>query len=211
MGMVHRLFGIATALVVVLVNSIAMTYFVGTSRWCREVVETYQLDAELVRRSAVLKRRAFPWAVVAMLVIVGVSAWARPPIRPRGIRDRELGYIRIWSGAICGLAFIAWAFWQEWLRIAEHHVVITEILGEVKRIRQERGLEVIDEDRFSCELAFNVSAKPASPSTGEIVGEIGARARRAARRRSATTRSTTRDCWPTRSSSCEYLATTKGR
>lgn len=142
MGMVHRMFGIASALVVVLVNSIAVTYFVGTGRWCREVVETYGLDAELIRRSSALKRRAFPWAVSAMLAIVGISALgaaADPAIRHAWTVNWVYPHL---AGAFAGLTFIAWAFWQEWLRIGEHHAVITDILNEVKRIRQEQGLEV---------------------------------------------------------------------
>ena len=31
----HRLFGILAALVALLVNSISVTYFIGTSRWCQ--------------------------------------------------------------------------------------------------------------------------------------------------------------------------------
>jgi hypothetical protein len=142
LGMVHRMFGIASALVVVLVNSIAVTYFIGTSRWCREVVETYSLDTQLIRRSAVLKRRAFPWAVSAMLVIVAVSALgaaADPATRHAWTVDWVYPHL---IGAMLGFAFIAWAFWQEWLRIREHHAVINEILREVRRIRQEQGLEV---------------------------------------------------------------------
>jgi hypothetical protein len=34
-GTVHRLSGIFSALMVVLVNSMAVTYFIGTGRWCR--------------------------------------------------------------------------------------------------------------------------------------------------------------------------------
>ena len=45
---VHRLSGVAAALAVVLVNSIVVTYFVGTSRWCKEVAETYQLAPSFV-------------------------------------------------------------------------------------------------------------------------------------------------------------------
>lgn len=142
LGMVHRMFGIATALVVVLVNSIAATYFVGTSRWCREVSDTYGLDPELVRRSTVLKRRAFPWSVMAMLAVVGVSALgaaADPATRHSWSANWVAPHL---IGAILGFAFIAWAFLQEWLRIRDHHVVITDILGEVRRIREEKGLEV---------------------------------------------------------------------
>jgi hypothetical protein len=142
LGMVHRMFGIASALVVVLVNSIAVTYFVGTGRWCREVVETYSLDFELVRRSSAIKRQAFPWAVLAMLVIVGVSALgaaADPATRRAWTKNWVTPHL---VGAIIGFAFIAWAFWQEWLRIREHHAVITQILNEVRKVREARGLEV---------------------------------------------------------------------
>ena len=48
-GTVHRLSGVLAALLVVLVNSMAVTYFIGTGRWCREVVETYGLDPEIGR------------------------------------------------------------------------------------------------------------------------------------------------------------------
>jgi hypothetical protein len=70
----HRLAGVGVGLLVVLVNSIVVTYFIGTSRWGKEVVETYSLDAELVRRSTRLKRRTFPFALSSMLVVVGVIA-----------------------------------------------------------------------------------------------------------------------------------------
>ena len=48
---VHRLSGVAAALAVVLVNSIVVTYFVGTSRWCKEVAETYQLSPTFIVRA----------------------------------------------------------------------------------------------------------------------------------------------------------------
>ena len=53
---VHRLLGLAAAIVVVLANSITVTYFVGTGRWCKEVSEAYELDPQFVRRSAKIKR-----------------------------------------------------------------------------------------------------------------------------------------------------------
>ena len=37
----HMLLGLFAVLVTILVQSIAVTYFVGTGRWCKEVVETY--------------------------------------------------------------------------------------------------------------------------------------------------------------------------
>lgn len=88
---VHRLSGVLAALMVVLVNSMAVTYFVGTSRWVREVVETYGLDAALVDRSRRLKRRAFPFAVAGMLAVVGIVALGVPPTRPPAGRRAATG------------------------------------------------------------------------------------------------------------------------
>src|SRR5262245_41838075 len=71
---IHRLTGVAAALAVVFVESVVVTYFIGTSRWCKEVVETYQLDATAVAASNRLKRRTFPWALIGMLAVVGIIA-----------------------------------------------------------------------------------------------------------------------------------------
>src|SRR3954469_24792000 len=57
----HRLTGVAAALMVVFVESVVVTYFICTSRWCKEVVETYQLDPTIIQSSNKLKRRTFPW------------------------------------------------------------------------------------------------------------------------------------------------------
>ena len=138
LGWVHRWSGIATALVVVLVNCIAITYFIGTSRWCKEVSETYRLDAGLVARSAALKRAAFPWAIGAMLTMVGVISLgaAADPVSRIGGPNWVIPHL---IGALAGLSFIVWAFFREYQRIAEHHAVIEEILAEVKRLRGAGG------------------------------------------------------------------------
>ena len=44
----HMLLGIGAALMTLLVCSVSITYFVGTSRWFKEVVETYRLDRRYV-------------------------------------------------------------------------------------------------------------------------------------------------------------------
>src|SRR5262245_19269356 len=67
---VHRLSGITAGVLVLLVASVVVTYFIGTSRWCKEVCETYGIDSGLVDRSQRLKRSAFPWAVMSMFTAV---------------------------------------------------------------------------------------------------------------------------------------------
>src|SRR5262245_39259475 len=67
----HMLTGIAAALAVVFVESIVVTYFIGTGRWCKEVTEAYQLPPDDLAESARLKRRTFPLALLGMLTVVG--------------------------------------------------------------------------------------------------------------------------------------------
>ena len=142
----HRLSGIAASLVVVLVNSIVVTYFIGTSRWCREVVETYHLDAQLLRRSTSLKRRTFPIATFSMLAVVGIVALGGAADPAAALQLKPLGGMT-WSslhfyGALLGTALIAYSFMMEWVNIQAHRDVIAEILAEVRRIRIEKGLDV---------------------------------------------------------------------
>ncbi len=139
---VHRLAGIAAALSVVLVHSIVVTYFIGTSRWCKEVSETYGLDASFVRRSTLLKRRTFPWALMGMLAVVGVIALGAAADPATGRPGTEEWITPHLVGALAGLAFIAWTFFVEWNNIDANHAVIADVMTEVRRMRAERGLEV---------------------------------------------------------------------
>lgn len=139
---VHRLLGVAAALAVVLVNSIVVTYFIGTSRWCKEVSETYSLGRTFIDRSNALKRRTFPWAVTGMLTVVGVIALGGAA-DPASLRPgTEAWVIPHLIGAMVGLLLVGYTFYVEWLNIHANHLVIDDVLTEVRRIRQERGLEV---------------------------------------------------------------------
>jgi len=139
---VHRLSGVAAALAVVFVHSIVVTYFIGTSRWCKEVSETYRFDPSLVARSTQLKRRAFPWALMGMLAVVGVIALgaAADPATGRAGTENWVNVHLV--GALAGLAFIAWTFLVEWQNIEANQAIIADVLEEVRRIRAAHGLEV---------------------------------------------------------------------
>ena len=121
---VHRLTGIAAALGVVFVESVIVTYFIGTSRWCKEVTETYRLDLAAVRESNRLKRRAFAVALIGMLTVVGIIALGAaadpatgraeypgldhlPPVRRAG-----------------GLAVIAWTYFAAWQYVWRNNAII---------------------------------------------------------------------------------------
>ena len=144
-GTVHRLSGMFAALVVLLVNSISVTYFIGTGRWCREVAETYGLAPGFVERSRRLKRSAFPFAVIGMLSMVGIVALGGAADPGGGLAGP--GGSRAWVswhlvGGIGLAAVIAWCFQAQLPAISGQHELIDEIMGEVRRERAARGLDV---------------------------------------------------------------------
>jgi hypothetical protein len=137
----HFLFGVAGSLVTVLVSSVSVTYFVGTSRWCREVVETYRLDAELAERSRRLKRRTFPWALLstaAILAIIALGASADPSVAPEQAAKFVSAH---YLAALVGVAVIAWSFFVQLGNVAANYEIIDSIVAEVTRIRREKGLD----------------------------------------------------------------------
>jgi hypothetical protein len=143
-GTVHRLSGMFAALVVLLVNSMSVTYFIGTGRWCREVAEAYGLSADLVDRSRQLKRKAFPFAVIGMLAVVFIVALggAADPggglAGPGGSRDWVMWHLVGGIGLAC---LIAWCFQAQVPQIQRQHELIDDVMAEVRRERAARGLD----------------------------------------------------------------------
>jgi hypothetical protein len=139
----HRLTGVAAAIVVVLVESIGYTYFVGTSRWCKEVVDTYQLDPAPVVASNRLKRRSFPWALTGMLCVVGVASLGAAS-DPATMQPNTQGWAN-WhlGGAVLGIAFIAWTYVVIWNNIVANQQITNKIVAEVRRYRDEHGLDLV--------------------------------------------------------------------
>lgn len=144
----HRLTGIAAGLCVLLVESVVITYFVGTSRWTKEVSEAYQLDRSFVLRSSRLKRKTFPIAVVGMLIVVGITALggAADPgsslSRDLIARFGDLSWADVHLvGALLGIALIVAGFFVQATAISANQGVIQDVMTEVKRIRTERNLD----------------------------------------------------------------------
>jgi hypothetical protein len=138
----HMLTGVAAALAVVFVESIVVTYFIGTGRWVKEVTETYRLPTADLVESARLKRRTFPLALIGMLAVVGVGSMgaaadpgALGPERSVHWTDWHLG------AALLGLCVVGWTYYQSWLNIVAQQGVITRVVAQVQRIRQELGLD----------------------------------------------------------------------
>jgi len=141
-GTVHRLSGVLSALVIVLVNSMAVTYFIGTGRWCREVVEAYSLAPSYIDRSKRFKREAFPFALIGILgvlAIVALGGAADPASGRPGTQDWVTFHL---VGGIAFVALIAWCFQRQVAKIRSQHELIEEVLTEVRTVREARGLDV---------------------------------------------------------------------
>ncbi|MGI8978010.1 MAG: hypothetical protein ACR2FY_02170 [Pirellulaceae bacterium] len=150
----HFYLGVASSLLAILVCSISVTYFIGTSRWCREVVETYRLSPEFVQRSDSLKRRTFPYAllgIITVIVIVALGGLSDSSIPWRRAFEDEKDWFNAtfppvsmvnihYIASMIGLLVLAFVFWMQARRIAANYAIIDEILALVARIRGERGL-----------------------------------------------------------------------
>ncbi|MCE9605751.1 MAG: hypothetical protein K8U03_12725 [Planctomycetia bacterium] len=146
---VHRLSGIAAGVLVLLVESVVVTYFVGTNRWCKEVSETYRLGDRFVSESTRLKRKAFPISFVGMLIVVGIAALGGAA-DPGSSLSRDLllrfGGDVAWAdfhllASLLGITLIVGGFFLQSNYIRSNHAVIEGVMAEVKRIRSERGLD----------------------------------------------------------------------
>ncbi len=146
---VHMLTGIGAALAVVFVHSIVVTYFVGTSRWCKEVTETYRLDPQHAARSSKLKHKAFPWAVLGMLTVVAVGALGAASDPGTGREGTAAMVPNHFAGALAGLAIVAWTYYRAWLYIGANQQAISKILALVRQIRDERGLDQTPADEMT--------------------------------------------------------------
>lgn len=138
----HMLLGATAALAVLLVNSITITYFVGTSRWCKEVCETYHLSTELAEASTLLKRSTFPWTlagIFTVILLVGLGA-AADPSGANWARSAQF-VMPHFLVAMIGIVVVIASFWVQMSRIAENYAVIERVMAEVERMRAERGLE----------------------------------------------------------------------
>jgi hypothetical protein len=137
----HMLLGTTAALATILVNSVAITYFVGTSRWCKEVVVAYELPSELAERMAALKRRTFRWALVAIfaiILVVGLGAASDP--RGANFRNSAALVGPHYLAAMVSLALIVLSFWKQYQIIQENFHLLDSVMGGVREARARRGL-----------------------------------------------------------------------
>ena len=130
-------------LVVMFVSGIVMTYFIGTSRWCREVVGDL-----LAGPRATASQRGTQAANVPHHAgrdagdrhAGGPGAAATPSeaaVRSGGLRGRKSTS----SPRTSSSAFIVYASFVQWTNIRGNQEVIAAIMRRVGEVRREKGLE----------------------------------------------------------------------
>ena len=136
----HIMFGIVTALVNMLVCSISITYFVGSSHWMKEVTMAYSFDTEVVDQANRLKRRTFASALSAMLIIVVISALGGAA-NPGTLADGTAFWVTPhFLAAFIGTGLIAVSYFIQLSNISKNFHLIEQMTERAHAIRRERGL-----------------------------------------------------------------------
>jgi hypothetical protein len=129
-------------LVAVLVHSIGITYFIGTGRWCKEVVEAYALDEAFLKEGTQLKRASFPFAMLGIATVLTVGAFGAAA-DPGTLRETTAAWVapHYWAAAI-GTAALGVALWMQAIAIRRNQDLIERVVSAVRDVRAARGLEV---------------------------------------------------------------------
>jgi cytochrome b561 len=143
---IHFVLGLVAVLANLLVHCLIITYFLGTGRLIKEATLAYGLaDERWARPTRDIKRNNTPKAILAMLLSIAVAA--------AGEGDRH----NVWPWSVhLVLALLVvvvnlWVFRVEYRNVTLNGRLLDGMIGEIERIRAERGLpssaEALEEAR----------------------------------------------------------------
>lgn len=138
----HFQLGLASALAVVLINSLSVTYLIGTSRWVKEVCDAYGLDNKYVAQSTKLKRSTFPWSIMGVLSILAIVACGAAADPGTGRATTSNWVTPHMIVAMIGSCVILIAILLQATNLHQNSQVIAEVVADVRKERQLRGLPV---------------------------------------------------------------------
>ena len=136
----HLLIALGASLLVLMSHAVVLTYFMGTGRWLEDTSTAYRLDERFRRRNIGLKYRAIPGMIACMLLVIVTGAFgASTDPMPSGTSSGTsaihftLAMATVFANLlVSGLEYTA---------ISANGRLVAEVVGEVKRIRREKGLE----------------------------------------------------------------------
>ncbi len=143
--MLHMFLGVFAALVTLLVNSVAITYFIGTSRWCKEVVDAYRLSPQLEIEGQRIKRQSFAWSLVGIFTIIGIIALGASADPTAWNFKNAAWYVTPhYLSGLLGTAVIAFAYWRQWERMSANYGLVDRVMDEVRRVKESRAAMPIE-------------------------------------------------------------------
>ncbi|HZT82115.1 MAG TPA: hypothetical protein VFA26_17945 [Gemmataceae bacterium] len=137
--LVHYALGLISSLAVLFLHCLAITYFLGTGRWVKEVCLAYGLPDDLPRQTRDIKRGNTPYAILAMLLTIAAAAAGQAvqfDLWPRWLH---------FTLAVAALAVNGWVFTIEYRNMARNVGIIDQVMAETERIRAEHGLPTNEE------------------------------------------------------------------
>jgi hypothetical protein len=140
----HFLTAVGGLVFAMLVHAIVLTYFMGTGRWMEEVRVTYRLPEKWQAESNLLKYRTLPWmaAALVMLILAGAFGAIADPATVAGTK----GWGGVSSATVHFLVATTAVFLNIIIYLVEYRAIdrnsqlVQEVLDEVHRIREEKGL-----------------------------------------------------------------------
>ena len=141
----HLWTSIGGMLFATLVHGLVMTYFIGTGRWFEETARAYSLDDDCFHASKKLKYRTIMTIVAGflLLLVAGTLGAAADPASPVGFT----GWLGLSAAtlpllvAVSAVAVNTWTHVVEYTALDENAGLIDQMMSQVKRIRNERGLD----------------------------------------------------------------------
>jgi hypothetical protein len=142
----HLLISVAALIFAALVHAVLLTYFMGTSRWIEEARQAYKFDTRWSAENGQLKYRTIPVMALCLLLLIGnipfgamaadPGQWVLPVIGSVAPSRVHLAFSLL--TILVNLAVNA----MEYRAIRRNGELIADVLGEVRRIREARGLPV---------------------------------------------------------------------
>ena len=131
----HFILGLFTAMAVLLVHCLAITYFLGTGRWVKEVCLAYEMpDERWPRQTRDIKRGNTPYAILAMLITIATAA--------AGAGRQNFDWPAWLHAALaCVTLVVNGVVWVvEYRNMATNLRILDEVYAEADRMRAEQGL-----------------------------------------------------------------------
>jgi hypothetical protein len=142
----HLLISVAALIFAALVHAVLLTYFMGTSRWMEEARQAYKFDTRWSEENRQLKYRTIPVMAACLLVLIlniplGALSVDHANWRVPGIGATTPSRLHLVFSILTIVVNLA-VNWMEYRAIRRNGELIADVIGEVRRIRDARGLPV---------------------------------------------------------------------